>query len=736
MKRAILSGVMLCMIFLLYLPIITAQETLDIPNEAPADAAEDAKPEVAEQPGTESPTNDEDAFDLNKYLEETQEKFKDFNFNETLNKIKDQETGRYGVKSIDNYFDTVNEIFDEYLPKRSLLSIVNRPSGSFFKKVKFACPGDFQASGVYFSERDINAYNGRQCEWSYFDGELKRTMTSEIEAFMYHDLKLNPRLEFANGKVALHMQFENGGYMWEWMFPDYHIEKEVIFGTYETKTYTVDTTSLKMTAIALEVVTHFGYCMVGKLPDPLMGMPGIVFGLPIPIPPFGRYEGGAFALIYSKLGEGMIWDDDRKAWEAWGWNRVEVQNADGYKDGDDATMMGIGGGGIVSIFGGTLILGGAYGAIQGGNESEVYLGMDIRLAGGAAIFMRDSITPPILNIEINKPKVLAFGGCLYGPVLDWGPDSYAGWLIDSAGTMVGEIKTLLDPADTLFHPQYAFEELLGNTLIDLDPTWLFASKVSGEVGKFTPDACVIYTQGTGESWQIPMIIPRILFNSKGNETPRGMLGSYLLSEVEDKYFNLVGTIPLTFFEIGFQGVDMFSSNMTAIKAGSGYRMSKHFSIYGAALAAWRNDVDYYKKNYWNNFFLVDTFGSVKIFNNEENNVRTIETTAYLQLLDVDYWEEDIDKFLGVEFNTKFVYHAYEGLEISFIAAYFHPGGFYEDILTPKRYAKVVANLSDITGEIGINGESFEPVYGPYTQSMFFELTDAYTLQLKFDLKWD
>ncbi len=713
MKQIMTCVLILSMFLLFSLPVI-AENTSDIQKGETSDIVIEEKIESQKKKTTDVVIEEKtEAFDLDKYIEETKKKLENFDINEIKEKLKNEKTGHY---SLLNYLDTMNDLMDSYGPGRSLMSIALIPKDSYFKHVTFRCPGDYQASGVYFSERDLNAYNSSQYEWSKQFEREQRVMTNEIEAYLYHYLKLNPRFEFANGLITLHTEFKHGGYMWEMAFPNYHFTDEMVYGSMAQKTV-LDTRQLSMTALALEVVTPFGLILVGQLPEQFQGLTGLMYGGPLP--PVGGFTGG-FGLLYGKMMEGMVWDDHRKGSENFGWNYTEVQNAEGYKDDDDLTLYGIGCGGMTQAFGGNFVLGGGYVKMLGGMESRLLAGMDLGMVMGMAMYNRDTF------------KLSAITGTVFGTLMDMGEDTYIGGTVKNFSKIFDEAMVTMDFFQDKYRPP-AFMDF--PDMIKQDPVWLFATQASMEKDKFTPEACFIYAQGSDFGWTMPMVIPGVMQNN-GNKTPQGWLKAYLLNEVEKKYFPLIGTIPMSMAHLGLGELSLFSTNMMAIKAGTSYRINKYFEIYGQALAAWRSSVEYYKKQYWDNYIVLRGFNTMEVYNNDDR-YREIMVAAVFQHQNVDYAEPDIDNFLGTELNTKLTYHVREGLELSLIAAYFKAGGFYEDILTPKRYSAVIGKISDVTGEIAIVSEEEEILYGPYEGSLqFFDLTDAFTFQLMFDLKWD
>ncbi len=737
MKQFILPVIFLCAILLVPAYIIaeeTPENQIDSSTNLNTNLNIDTrqKSESHEIPGVESDNitkpvssetketvkaehqKDSDVFDLDKYVEETKKKLEELDFKkDVLEKCKNPETGNY---NLENTLNTADAILDEFAPGRSPLAIVLKPS-HVFEKVKFACPGDYQFRGVYYIDRDLNGYNGDQFEYSEYWKKDMRVMTNEVEAFFYHDLILRPRFEFANGLINLHTEFKHGGYVWEMALPNYRFEDEVIYGANAQQTE-VDTTQLAMTALALEMVLPGGYVMLGRLPDPMQGLTGIAMGLPLP--PVGGFLGGV-GFLYGKVLEGMIWDDERKRWEGHGWDYLEVNNSDGYKDDDDCTIYAAGLGGMMPALGGTVYAAGAGMMIIGGDESMLFSGMELNIAGGYLGYHRGTF------------KLNTLTACAFGQFLDLSTDTWAGSLIDKFSTLYFEAIDAMDFGETKYRRGTFFESL--PEIAKIDPTFLIASHASMDVGNFTPEACVIYGQGAEEPWKMPMLIPGEVIQSKGNKTPQGMLKSYLLNEVERKYMYLIGTVPISLVHLGLRSMDLFSTNLTALKAGSAYRISKHFSLYGQAVAAWRTDVEYYKKDYWDNYIMTKNFKEIELYTNDER-IREIQATAIFQLNRVDYYEDEIDNFLGVELDGQLTYHVREGLDISLIGAYFKTGGFYEDILTPKEYSSLIGLISDIDGRVGFASEDEEVLYGPYEACRFFKSTDAYTVQVHVDLKWD
>lgn len=611
--------------------------------------------------------------------------------NTTSDEIKQQESE-----------PTVLDRIDEKVKQRVKGSILGAPQkGNFalLEKAKLYLRGDFQLNGVYYNDRDLNGYNGEAEKWDPYEERYVRTQTHEKEGWMYHDLTLKPMIEFNEGLLTLHTEFYNGGYMWEMDVPNAVYQDNIDPPGYQGTIY--DYTKMELRSAYLEIVTPLGFFIAGQLPDSFTSLKGVVWGVPAP-----KLENLILLFAYGIKNEGSnIFADEHHK----GISYLDTRNGDGYQDNDDQ---------VVYVFGLRLL----------GNENIDFNSFFIMAKGGNESPKTNDMDIKRLSFELDYKKdifhlysYLMFTEGTIAPL----SNNEEGELIDELIMGINQVRSEI--GDDYQAAHFQREDLKSPFGIS------FFGMLDVDLGNFKPEVGLMYLSG-GKHWYEASNTMSRDFDPEGNRTPKKYLKSYLLNEVENKYFPLVTSF--AGMQADEHGSNISYQNMTAIKIGTLYRINKHFQLFSQILGAWRSDVSYFEKDYWNTFALRIANQERITFNNPTGNQNrpAITLPLVLQQSNISYEEDSIDPFLGIEYSAKLTWLARKGLEISLIGSYFSMGGFYEDILTPKRYHAQYVSADLEAKDFGIT-ENFIDYYGPYQAADKYERSDAWTIQLKFDFKF-
>ncbi len=612
---------------------------------------------------------------------------------------KDGEDGRF---SLEKLMDATEELIGDFHEGGSIVGGWQSKSenAALFKNVKFSMIGDYHFNGVYYSDRDLNGYNGNAMIWDTAANKEVRIQTNEIEACMYHDLTLKPRLEFYNGLITLHTEFYHGGFMMEGDVANTVIFEEKEPGYYKT---IYDHQKLFVKRVFLEMITPLGFFLVGQLPEEAMGVEGVIWAGPTPLPDL------MLILIYGKKSEGKAELKDSRLFYEFreGIEYFDTMNSEDYQDKDDMTALGFGliyGSSGKSPWSAML----SAGSLVGGSGGEFTDGMNGYHVSCSGEYKKDKL---YLHLDLG---------------VNWGDGSQLS--TNRFGERYIEGTQMIEMAINMVDDGSLYRLPTWETGIDMyqDPSYSLFAFGAYDMGKLKPEAGFLYLQGSKDYLQVNSFMGRS-FEPAANKTPRPYIKAYLLNAIEDKYYPLVSTMASSILGGGAAETVSYQ-NMIAMKAGTYYQISKRFGIYGQALAAWRENVDYYESTYWDIFTLMHGF---KHLENSTNiyGLHQLESEVFLQLKSVEYHQE-VDPFIGLELNSKLTWFVRDGLEISLVGAYFNAGGFYEDILTPKKYKKQTA-AQDNAGHT-VFGDQVETFYGPYQGANIFTRTNAWKIQTKFD----
>jgi len=629
---------------------------------------------------------------------------------DSLDEALEPDSGRF---SLQKAFDKTDAMIKENV-SGSQVAPPREGNYAIFKEANFRLRGDYQINAVYYKERDINGINGsglyesEYVDWDARENWHKRVMTNEIEAWIYHDLLLNPIIEFGGGLVNLHFELYNGGYMWEASTPNVVDVRDINpAGNYEQSI--LDYQKIQLRSAFIELITPVGMIMAGQLPPSYGGVTGFMYG----IGGLPKIPNLSFALLYGKLGEGT----NKYAFEhTAGIYYWMTQNDHNHQDKDDLTMYALN---VMydnrKNFDAVLGLAN----IRGDSGAWYWMDTDIMAIGGR------------FNYQRRNLHLTAFLSSRFGDA--------APMTRNAAGNQMRIVhKFITAQADQLGYIRYPAEFPIDMVI---EPGLAFFTLATYDINNaFSPELGLMYISG-GDRWYEGNHSFGREFEPEGNRTPRNYVKAYILNEVEDKYYPLIST-PAS---MGPRETEIQSyQNMSAIKLGATYQLSRSFEIFGQALYAQRTNVNYFKEDYWDFFFM--GYGSPRAYyETSENGLRRRVGPTILQLTDVEYHEDDISSHLGTEVNGRLTWFVRRGLELSLIGAYFWPGQFYEDILRPKKYLLAWSKLED-GAESSLPDGPMVPIYGPNISVQvpdpenpdygMFELADAWTLQFKFDFKFE
>ncbi|MEA3223652.1 MAG: hypothetical protein U9P49_10890 [Thermodesulfobacteriota bacterium] len=556
-----------------------------------------------------------------------------------------------------------------------------------YKDVKFHLKGDYQAYGKYFHERDINGYNGNATGTNPITDLPVRLQTDKTERWLEHELRLYPWIVF-NDKLEFHMRFDVGKYIFQSDYADriYTTNDTCVFSN-DLQRAKDDYEKIRAEEAYVQMITPVGLFVVGRFED---GNHGIVYGIQLPqIPKW------TFAIAWNKKNEGKL--DYEKPYIDY----LHCPQMD-YMDRDDQNEVR-----AISIWEDK----------DKGIYSEQWL--DFRLGASHSGAKNMHICMPQWKFKYNKDgkHIFAFVGSGMGKIAELTKMPEA-----------KDIKDLVSNGITLasLNPGYDFPQI---RVKDMGPPDGLLNTVgvciigSYDIGKFSPEVGITYLPGA-ESYDDVSTFAWDEFEPQGYRTPRHMK-TLLLGEIEDKYFSVLATFAS---QQAYDQDDICFQNLSFVKAGTTYRITDKWEVFGQALAAWRTNTKYYegKKegSYW------DFFPIMYALNNMTTNAdgETIVPFVFKRK-DTRYYQS-IDNFLGLEIDGRLTYKLFDGLDVSLLGAYFSTGDFYKDVLTPKPYVLQWVD-QDAMAPVG----SPIDIKGPYGYSTF-DLEDAWTIQLKVDFKWE
>lgn len=586
---------------------------------------------------------------------------------------------------------------------------------ALFEDARFKLRGNYSASGVYFYERDLNGFNGNLDAWDSYMKDKVPAQTKEIERWFFHEITLEPSVNFFDDAVNFHTKLYAGGYQWTRDFSG-----TVVYNSYdkpddEFRSEPINMEKIYLKEAFLEALTPYGLFLVGRLPG---NNHGIIYG--IKLPPLPNWS---FAYGYLKKNEGSYPVIDEKDIFL---NNMDTRYFDDYQDRDDQTIH------LLSA--------------RFDNEQGLKFGFTGAQAIGGSHspkFTELDVTKLMFKLDYNKSNWhIHLFACYTDAMIarltknfDWtGEYDESGDKIyeHPSGTLLQTlIDTVGDTVEMLDKDRYAIPTLQVDD-IRIKPGVSFAGNIAYDISKLTPEIGFLYAPGGKKWYEGNHSIPDDE-DLPGNSSEKKVLKDYLLNEIEDKYFSLIS--PFGMVRLSLNGIDEFSyHNMKAVKFGGTYRINDKLEFFGQVLRAWRTDVSYFEKDYWDSFFITYTYPTrLTYLANELNNAQAYELPVVLQLNDVTYHQK-VDDLIGTEYDARLTWFAKPGLEISIIGAFFQMGGFYRDILTPKKYVRQMVyrdNSLDKTASLG----NPETIYGPYQGSKEYDPADAWTLQLKFEFKF-
>ncbi len=559
-----------------------------------------------------------------------------------------------------------------------------------YKDVEFHLKGDYQAYGKYFNERDINGYNGNATGTDPISGQTIRLQTDKTERWFEHELRLSPWIVF-NDKLEFYMRFDVGKYIFQSDYADR------LYTTNETCVAYVasddvqrardDYEKIRAEEAFVKMITPVGLFVVGRFEE---GNHGIVYG--IQLPPIPKWT---FVLAWNKKNEGKL--DYEKPYVDY----LHCPQMD-YMDRDDQNEV-------------------RFLAIYEDKDKGIYSEgvLDFRLGASHSAAKNMKICMPQWKFEYDKE----------GNFLQLQLGTGMGKIAElKKMPEAQDIKDLVSNGLTLasVNPGYEFPYIRPKNMgppTGFLGTYTMAIIASSDIGKLTPEIGFGRCAGA-DSYDEVAAFWWDWFEPQGYRTPR-YIKSLLLGEIEDKYYPVLATYATN---AAFDQDDVSFHNMTFAKLGTTYRITDKMEVFGQALAAWRTSTKYYEKEYW------DFFPLMYALNNMTTDATTGNTTVpfVFKKTDTTYYQS-IDNFLGIEIDGRLTYKLFDGLDVSLLGAYFSPGDFYKDVLTPKPYIMQSVTI-DPAGNI-VDSESPVPIKGPYGYTTF-DIEDAWTIQLKVDFKWE
>ncbi len=560
---------------------------------------------------------------------------------------------------------------------------VDKPA--VFEDVKLKLSGEYLAYGKYFKERDINGYNGNL---AYFgtpaDGSFTLTdrlhggtplQTDEVEAWLEHELKLRPTLQF-NENIEFGMTLKAGG---EYPFSSDQNDSMALKGYTDLP----DRSKLEVEDAYLFTVTPVGAFVFGRFEGGNNGLVWAVQHESIP--------GWTIALAWNKKNEGRVKyeDADHQFYHPYTWQRD-------YLDRDDQNEFS-----LITL----------YENEELGLTSQQWLDMRQGLSKSEAMNMDIFLPQWNLSYDKNNWHIKFALGAGFGDIAEL-PNMPEAAAIRELADLGTELANSLGP--NLYYFPYPVIEDMGPVNGE---TFVTGMTLAYDIDKFTPDFGWGYTTG-GETFSEVSAFFWESYDPTGGKEP-GWFHTVLLDEIEDKYYPFLSTYAT---QQAFTVDDICYQNMKFLKTGLTYRPTPKWEVWGQVFSAWRSNTKYFEKNHWDFFPL----------NNALANMTDTSVPLTLMRKDTVYYNTDIDPYLGTELDFKVTYKLHEGLDMSFLAAYFAPGGFYEDVLSPKRYYVQDANPGT---SAPVPGHSPYNTYGPIPYAVF-DMTPAWTVQWMVDFKFD
>lgn len=567
----------------------------------------------------------------------------------------------------------------------------------YFEDIKFTLKGEYEAYGKYFRERDINAYNGNLTGVDVVTGDKLNLQTAETEAWLEHTIRIMPTIAFSD-KLKFNFRFDIGDYLWQSDYADRISlvtvkEPRNSFEPGDVVEVKKDYEKIRVKDAYLQMITPVGLFAVGRFKE---YRHGVIYGIQLP-----QLPSWTFALVWNKKMESKLESESVYT------DYLHTHFRD-YRDRDDVDEYR-----LVTVWETE-----DYVPFKSGIQSQQWVDARFGDKNAYANNMELAIAQWMLDYHRGRWHLHAHLGLGYGKINELS--------ISPSGQ---DMKQLVEKAETLAAGvQYANYEAAPVTVEDLD---IVEGKTGGggfvawvDIGPVSPEFGAAYTTGGDRYYEIDGF-EWDDFEPHGYRTPR-YLKSLLLMEIEDKYYYVISNLATQ--NTVYQTEDDISfHNMTWAKLGTTVRLGSKWELFVQAIGAWRTNTKYYEEDYWDIFPVL-----YALHNKRYNDAGEVEVPLVFKRKDTTYYEKDIDSFLGVEYDLRLTYKLFDGLDISLLGAYFRPGGFYEDVLTPKPYVVQWVNKETSTP---VGAGSFRNILGPLGGAEKFDMEDAWTVQLKVDFKW-
>ncbi len=580
--------------------------------------------------------------------------------------------------------------------------VIKPQEGNFalFKEAEFYPRGHYQISGEAFHDRDLNRYNGNNESLNFLTGTVERDQTIELESYLQHELYFGASMELYEGKVCLHTKFHTGGYMWETFTPSFVegggqtvANRALSTGDTTAGGEILDFEKIRTKQLFLELETPAGLFLGGRLPGNMHGVNWIV--------PLFIIPDWIVAFTYAKLSETQAYTKVFDETKYVGYTDVNKASND-YLDRDDQTIRGF-----------TLRF-----AKKKGYSGSISL-MNIKYGGGDPTYITDEYSFGInFNYKKEDLTINTYFRFVDGHLADLS-------IGEVGGLFLRGVNALNATARLVDLERYKLTNWQPG-VISFDKCFSFGVHAFKDIGRFTPEFDFHYCKGPNGWDDGGASLPSSL-DSEDIDID-GKVGAYLLSDIESKYIQLLPTPTMTLAGIP---PDAYSyQNIILIKSGTTYRINDNFAVYGQIVGAWRQNTEYYEKDYWDVFGIWNATTTLQRIPSESDPSKLESIlAAVFQLRDVEYYQ-DIDNFMGVELDSEFTWIVHKGVELSLLASYLKPGNFFKDVLTPKEYAGLLINMDTMEGASDVT-----EIYGPYLAAPVFELADTWMVQLKVDFKF-
>ena len=577
---------------------------------------------------------------------------------------------------------------------------VNEAAQWNWKDVKVGLEGNYQMFGKYFSERDINSYDGNEKPKYNISpppegvviGQATNGQTDKIEAWLENELFLVPSIAFTD-KLTFQARVDID-YL---IFDSDNNTKTLYDPMNEGNGYVLYSKKkadqeIRLTEAFVQMITPVGLFVAGRFND---GSNGLVWAAQFE----DALPGWTFALAWNKKQEQKYYYEDPDV----PYYNINTRNGD-YLDRDDIDEVR-----VVTI----------YEKPDKTIKSEQWLDFRLGYSKSSASNMR--ICLPQWKFTYNKGNFHYFHGLGTG----------LGTLAEITKSSLGDdLKALMDNGNQLAPPGYSFPNYVQGSahylpIKDMGPVegkvGIVAFDVSYDIGKVTPFVSAVYTTGITHWTEINGFLWDE-YNPKGYRTP-SVLNMILLGEVEDKYFDVLVNIAT---KEAFNQNDICLNNMTLGRLGAKYRFAKNWELLGQAIAAWRSNVKYFEDEYWSSF----PINYALWFQYTDNDGHKIVPFLFMKD-DVNY-KQKVSSYLGTELTAILTNTLFPGLDVSLIGSYFKAGNFYKDTLTPKPY---MVKWVDTTAVAPISKAEYI-ILAPNLSADQFDLKDAWTIQWKIDFKFN